>query len=154
MKARPFLDRATVAQWGALAIGVAYIVAGVGGFAVTGFGGFVENTDKAFIGFDLNPFHNIVHLGVGSLLLGVALVPQSSIAEGALLGGGLLYLAAAFLGFINALPILSIASVLAPDNFLHVVSGTAAFAIGLIGSLRTGSGEPEPDRPARGPIHT
>ena len=149
MNARPFLDRASVAQWGALAVGVAYIVAGVGGFAVTGFGGFVENTDKAFIGFDLNPFHNIVHLGVGALLLGVAMVPQSSIAEGALMGGGLLYLLAAFLGFFNQLQILSMNGVLIPDNFLHLVSGSAAFLIGLIGALTTGSGEIEVDRPVR-----
>ncbi len=154
MTTRSFVERASVAQWGALAVGVAYLVAGVGGFAVTGFGGFVENTDYAFLGFDLNPFHNIVHLGVGALLLGVALIPQSSVAEGALLGGGLLYLLAAFLGFIDRLQILSISGALAPDNFLHLASGTVAFLFGLIGSLITGTGRLELDRPARGPVET
>ncbi len=141
-----------MAQWGALVVGAAYLVAGVGGFAVTGFDGFVENTNDAFIGFDLNPFHNIVHLGVGALLLGVALAPQSSLAEGALLGGGLLYLLAAFLGFIDNLQLLSITGALAPDNFLHLASGTAAFLLGLVGSVMTGAGELEADRPVRGPV--
>lgn len=149
MRPRSLPGRMTVARWGALAVGVAYIVAGAGGFIVTGFSGFVENTDASILGFDLNPFHNIVHLGVGALLLGVAMVPQSSIAEGALMGGGLLYLLAAFLGFINQLQILSMNGVLIPDNFLHLVSGSAAFLIGLIGALTTGSGEIEVDRPVR-----
>ena len=77
------------------------------------------------------------------------MVPQSSIAEGALMGGGLLYLLAAFLGFFNQLQILSMNGVLIPDNFLHLVSGSAAFLIGLIGALTTGSGEIEVDRPVR-----
>ncbi len=137
--------RATVAQWAALSIGAAYVFAGAIGFAVTGFEGFVENTDDALIGFDLNPFHNIVHLGIGALLLGVALIRRPPIAEGALLGGGLVYLLAAFLGFADHLPILSIDRALAPDNFLHLASGAGAFLLGLIGALRTGAGKPGQD---------
>lgn len=127
----------SIARLGAGAVGVGYILAGVVGFFVTGFDGFVANTDEALIGFDLNPFHNIVHLVIGGGLLAVAVFPpQAAIAEGALIGGGLVYLLAAFLGFVNHLQILSIDAPLAPDNFLHLVSGSAALLIGMLGALQ------------------
>ena len=46
----------------ALVLGLGYIVVGLAGFAATGFTGFVEDTDETLLGFDVNVFHNIVHL--------------------------------------------------------------------------------------------
>lgn len=113
-----------------------YILIGLIGFVITGFDGFVANQGEALIVFDINPFHNVVHLVVGGGLLAVSLSREAAISEGALLGGGLVYLLAAFLGFIDQLPILAIDSPLAPDNFLHLVSGSAALLIGIAGALQ------------------
>ena len=123
-----------IAQVGAFLVGVVYTAIGVIGFVVTGFGEFVQDTPDDLLGFDLNPFHNVVHLAVGAYLLFVSMLSRVA-SEGALIGGGLVYLVAAILGFNERLPIISISEVHAPDNYLHLASGTAALLIGLIGSL-------------------
>jgi hypothetical protein len=128
---------ASIAKFAALAVGFVYLVIGLVGFAVTGFDGLVANQGEALLGFDLNPFHNIVHLGIGVGLIGVSLAPESAVAEGALIGGGVVYLLAAFLGFVDHLQILSIDDPLAPDNFLHLASGAAALLLGVLGALQT-----------------
>lgn len=122
------------AQLGAALVGVVYLAVGVVGFVVTGFSNFVQDTGDGIIGFDLNPFHNVVHLTVGGYLLIVSMLNRTA-AEGALIGGGLVYLVAAFLGIDERLQIISISSAGAPDNFLHIASGLAAVLIGVISSL-------------------
>lgn len=122
------------AQAGAALVGIVYLIAGVIGFAVTGFDGFVQNGNDTLLGFDVNPFHNLFHLLVGVYLL-IVVTMGRTITEGALIGGGLVYLVAAFLGFFNSLQIISINDVLASDNFLHVVSGSAALLIGIASVL-------------------
>jgi hypothetical protein len=124
----------SIAQLGAGLVGVVYLAIGVIGFAVTGFSSFVQDTGDGILGFDLNPFHNVIHLTVGIYLLLVAKLGRTA-SEGALIGGGLVYLVAAFLGFGNHLEIISISDTGAPDNFLHAASGLAAVLIGLISSL-------------------
>ncbi len=120
-----------IAQLGAAAVGVVYLAAGVIGFFITGFGSFVGNATDSLLSFDINPFHNLFHLLVGVYLLIVTGLNRTA-AEGALIGGGLVYLVAAFLGFDNHLQILSINSATASDNFLHIVSGGSALLIGII----------------------
>lgn len=124
----------SIAQTGAVLVGVPYLAIGVIGFFVTGFGGFVQNGNDSLLGFALNPFHNIIHLAVGGFLVLAARLDRTG-AEGALIGGGLVYLLATFLGFDNRLQILSIDGTYAPDNFLHLVSGVAVLAIGIASAL-------------------
>lgn len=133
----------SIAQIGAVIVGVAYLAIGVIGFAFTGFGNFVQDTGIGILGFDLNPFHNIIHLVVGGYLLFVSRLGRT-ITEGALIGGGLVYIVAAILGLSNHLQIISINSAGAPDNFLHIASGLAALLLGLISSLNN----PETSRDA------
>lgn len=122
------------AQFAALAVGIVYLAVGLIGFAVTGFSGWVVDTREDLLSFDLNGFHNIVHLGVGAILIGVSLVREPTITQGVLIGGGLVYLLAAVLGFTGNLgSLLSIDGKLASDNFLHLVSGAAAVLVGLLG---------------------
>ena len=122
------------AQLGALVVGVAYLLVGLIGFAVTGFTGWVVDTREDLLGFDLNGFHNIVHLGIGAILIGVSLVREPAITQGVLIGGGLVYLLAAVLGFTGNLgDLLSIDGLFASDNFLHLGSGLGAIAFGLLG---------------------
>ncbi|HEX8582118.1 MAG TPA: DUF4383 domain-containing protein, partial [Acidimicrobiales bacterium] len=54
------------AQYIALALGIAFVLAGIVGFFVTGFDDFADtNTNETLLGLELNPLHNIVHLALG-----------------------------------------------------------------------------------------
>ncbi|MBA3370098.1 MAG: DUF4383 domain-containing protein [Thermoleophilaceae bacterium] len=122
------------AQLGALVVGIAYLAAGLLGFAFTGFTGWVIDTREDMLGFDLNGFHNIVHFGIGAILIGVSLIREPTITQGVLIGGGLVYLLAAALGFTGNLgSLLSIDGLFASDNFLHLGSGLGAILFGLLG---------------------
>lgn len=54
------------AQYLALAIGAAYTLTGLVGFALTGFDGFAAPEGPTLLGFEINPLHNIVHLLIGA----------------------------------------------------------------------------------------
>ena len=130
------------AQVFAFVVGVVYLLLGCVGFAVTGLSGFVADDADALLGFDLNVFHNLVHMAIGGYLLVVSRLRDPVIAQGVLIGGGLVFVLAALLGFMNDLQILSIDSGTAPDNFLHLFSGLAAILFGLIGAGVTRSRAP------------
>ena len=117
----------------ALVFGLGYVAIGVVGFVSTGFTGFVQDTNEDLLGFDLNVFHNIVHLAIGAALVVASQLRDVAITQGVLIGVGLFYVVAALLGFIDYLQIISIDSHLAADNFLHLFSGLAATVFGLIG---------------------
>ncbi len=122
-----------ITQVFALVVGVVYLLIGIAGFAVTGFTGLTTDGQDKLLGFDLNVFHNFVHFAIGAGFILVSRLRDPSITQGVVIGGGLVYVLAAALGFINELQILSIDSEFAADNFLHVFSGIAAVAFGLLG---------------------
>lgn len=133
-------DSGNIARPIAALVGVAYILVGIVGFVTTGFGDDVAlNTKADLFGFDLNIFHNIVHLVIGLGLLIGSRARDVVVTQGLLIGGGLVYILAAVLGFLNDLQILSINDGLAADNFLHLGSGLAALLVGLIGARQTGN---------------
>lgn len=123
-------------------VGIVYLLLGVAGFLVTGFGPpFAENGPEALLGvLDVNPVHNLIHAAVGAVLI-VASIGTPSMTQGFLIGGGAVLVLAAILGFADLLPILSIDESLAVDNFLHLVSGLAAVLLGLL----IGERGPAPD---------
>lgn len=127
-------ETGNIAQPFALIVGVTYLLVGLVGFAVTGFTGVVIDGPDSLIGFDLNPFHNLVHIAIGLLLLVVSQLRDPAITQGVLIGGGLVYILAALLGFLNELQITSINDELAADNFLHLFSGLAALMVGILGA--------------------
>lgn len=139
-----------VARGFAVVLGLVYVAVGLIGFVATGFTGpVVLDTDDDLIGFDLNIFHNIVHIALGAILLVAARARDVAITQGVLIGVGLFVVVAALLGFIDYLDnLLSIDGNLAADNFLHLVTGGAAVIFGLIG-VRQQDKEEEPAR-ARG----
>jgi hypothetical protein len=127
-------DRGNVARVFALLLGAGYVVAGVAGFVATGFGaGFTADTNVSLLGFDLNNFHNVVHVAIGGALILVSRLSDVTITQGVLIGVGLFYVLATLLGFLNYLQIISINGSLAADNFLHLFSGATALIFGLIG---------------------
>ncbi len=131
-------QRTSFGQLAAMALGAVYVVVGIAGFVATGFVGFVTNTSDTLLGFDINPMHNLVHLGIGAYLLLMSRF-NTSVTEGALIGVGLVYLLAAYLGFTNNLQIISINSGVALENFNHLVSGLAALGAGLASGIHTSS---------------
>ena len=122
-----------ITQMFALVVGIAYLLIGIAGFAVTGFTGITTDGQDKLLGFDLNVFHNVVHLGIGAGFLAVSRLNDAGITQGVVIGGGLVYVLAAALGFLNELQILSIDTELAADNFLHLFSGIAAVVFGILG---------------------
>ncbi|HEV2891180.1 MAG TPA: DUF4383 domain-containing protein [Frankiaceae bacterium] len=114
----------------ALAIGAAYVLVGLVGFAVTGFDDFAGPTDERLLGvFGLNPLHNVVHLliGFGGLALWRRVDTAKAYGAALVAGYGATFLyGLAVSGRDNAANFLSIN---AADNGLHLVSALAGVAI-------------------------
>jgi Domain of unknown function (DUF4383) len=127
--ARPVSDPTTrdPSQLLALAIGAVYTLVGILGFVVTGLDNFASETDKALLGFEINPLHNLVHLAIG-LALWRRL--DSARTYGWLLaaGYGLAFLYGLFAAGNSDINFLSING---PDNGLHLVSAVAGVAVAL-----------------------
>ena len=126
-----------ITQVFALVVGVVYLLVGVVGFAVTGFTGLTTDGTDKLIGFDLNVFPNVVHLAIGAGFIVVSRLRDPTITQGVVIGGGLVYVLAALLGFLNELQILSIDTEFAADNFLHLFSGVAAVLFGVVGARQS-----------------
>ena len=125
--------RSSPAHLFALVGGAVYVLGGIIGFAITGVTGFAENSDKALLVFDINPFHNVVHLGIGAFLIGASRVKGPDVTAGIVIGSGIVLLLATALGALGALDnLLSIDDRLAADNFLHLGTAIAAIAIGSL----------------------
>jgi hypothetical protein len=114
--------------------GLFYVAIGVIGFFVTGFTGFTQNTSDTLLGFAINPFHNLVHIGIGLFLIIMTTAFTTAVAEGAVLGVGIFYIAAFAIGVVakDNLTILSMYGAGDLENFNHIVNGVALFTIGLI----------------------
>lgn len=112
------------AQSFALVSAVVYLAAGVIGFAVTGFDDFAGITDEKVVILAVNPLHNIVHLTLGAVYaLGIASAERARQVN-LLVGAGLL--AAFVLGVAGGAEFINIDAVSEPDNWLHVVWGSAS----------------------------
>jgi hypothetical protein len=120
------------AQWLAFAIGAAYLLIGIFGFAVTGFDGFAEPRGDLLFGvFEVNPLHNVVHLAIG--LAGLAMWGR---LDGARAYGWLLAIGygAAFIYGLFVAGTDQPENVLAlneADNWLHAISALAGLGIAL-----------------------
>jgi hypothetical protein len=127
-------SRDNVARPIALVLGVVYLAAGLIGFAVTGFHGFVTSGGSSIIGLHLNVFHNIVHIAIGAILIVAARLPDATMTQGILLGVGIVYVVATVMGFLGKLPIIAVTTAGNGDNFLHLASAALALFGGLAGA--------------------
>ncbi|MEP6759777.1 MAG: DUF4383 domain-containing protein [Sporichthyaceae bacterium] len=113
--------------------GVVYLVVGLVGFAVTGFGQFADtNTEDKLVFFEINPLHNIVHLAIGALLLFAAMKSVSA-AKGANTLVGAVYLLVGVIGLFiaNDTSEANILSLNGADNVLHFASALVLLGVGL-----------------------
>lgn len=125
----------TQAQLFALAFGVVYLIVGLVGFAVTGLDNFADaKGDNALLGLDLNPLHNIVHIGLGAVWIAAA--RTHAMAKMINVAFGVVLLLVAILGFAEAVVDELIAANQA-DNFLHVVTAILSLAFGTVAAERS-----------------
>ena len=120
------------AQYLALLVGLAFVGAGIAGFFVTGFDGWIDrDTGQTLLGLEINPLHNVVHLAIG--LGGLALWWTLA---GARTYGLLLFLGygATFVYGLFAVdnPDLNILSLNTADNWFHLASALVGLVIAVL----------------------
>jgi Domain of unknown function (DUF4383) len=131
----------TTEQSYSLMAGALYVVGGILGLFLTGFATFTEMTNQSLGIFMVNPFHNIVHLGLGTfwLLAAFALTPAGT--EGLNIALGVVCALATVLGFLGLFSLLSIPAGVSADNFLHLITALATVIFGC-GLSKAASGQP------------
>lgn len=123
----------TTNQMFGYAFGAVYVLVGLLGFAVTGGVGFASPDGNLLLGiFEVNPLHNIVHLGIGAAFIGGAAggLQTSRMVNSAI---GAVYLLVGVVGLLipreDAINILALNMA---DNGLHLVTGAAALAVAMM----------------------
>ena len=122
----------TVAQSFALLIGAGLIALGVLGFV---FGGTAFDTGDNvkgddFLIFEVNGWHNVVHIVTGAFLVVVS-IRAAAAAIGALIFG-VVYAAVAVWGFADGNDVAGLVATDTADNWLHVGLGAAGVLVGLV----------------------
>ena len=121
-----------------LVIGAIYLLVGIVGFFVTGFDDFFgHDTNETILGFEVNPFHNIVHILIGAAGLALARTLAGARTYGWLLAVG--YGATFVYGLFAVGQTWDFLSLNWADNWLHLVSALAGLAIAL-GPVRSAVG--------------
>ena len=126
------MEGRTLAQVYALALGVVLVLVGIIGFLAEP--SFAVG-DKAHRGtlilFDVNGWHNVVHLLSG--VAGIALAGTAAKARLFCIGYGIVYVVVTILGFIvgDGGLLLSLIPINTADNLLHGAIALTALAIGL-----------------------
>jgi hypothetical protein len=138
----------TPAQIYALVFGITLLVAGVAGFfADSSFGDLgsgVQGDD--LIVFEVNGWHNLVHIASGAL--GLALMGTAAGARAYALGFGAVYLVVTIWGFIDGNDVLGLIPVNSADNWLHVAIAVTGILAGLASDPRRYTGTARTTRPA------
>lgn len=124
----------TPAQLYALVFGAVLLLAGIIGFFVEGgtsfaVGSAAESEKGTLILFDINGWHNIVHLASGAVGLAMAGSPAS--ARIFAIGFGVVYALVTVLGLALDSPILQLIPINGADNVLHLVIAVIGIAAGL-----------------------
>jgi hypothetical protein len=120
----------TLAQLFCLVTGIVLVVVGIVGFFVNStFNASPGVSGDELIVFEVNGWHNIVHLATGAFLLFMAASARTAIL-GALIFG-VLYVVVTLYGFIDGDDILTIVPINTADNFLHLALAIVAIAVGL-----------------------
>jgi len=125
-------------------VGAALVIAGIIGFFYEASfdTGSSLSSDEALGLLAVNGWHNLVHLGVGVILL----IGANSAAREFALGVGLLYLVLAVWGFSvtdNGFgDILNLVPINTEDNFLHLILGLTGVAAGA--ATPKAAGRPAP----------
>jgi Domain of unknown function (DUF4383) len=123
----------TPAQLYALLFGAVLLAVGVVGFAVDSSfdtGTAIEGDELLL--FEVNGWHNLVHIASG--VLGLALAGSRSGARLFALGFGAVYLVVTVWGFVDGSSVLGLLTVNTADNFLHLSIAAVGLGAGLASS--------------------
>lgn len=126
----------TPAQIYALVFGVVLVVVGiVGFFADASFGDLGSGVEgDELIWFEVNGWHNIVHLASG--LIGLAVFASRPGARAYALGFGAVYLVVTIWGFVDGSDVAGLIPVNTADNWLHLGISAAGILSGLASDPR------------------
>lgn len=125
----------TPAQLYALIFGAVLLLIGILGFFVSpsfAVGEAVEANKGSLLGFEINGWHNVIHLVSGAVGLAMAGNPVS--ARLFALGFGAVYALVAVLGLLTSSPLLGIVPINAADNVLHLLLAVIGIGAGLASS--------------------
>ena len=121
----------TPAQLYSLIFGAVLLLAGVLGFIVdSGFGdlGSGVHGDELVL-FEVNGWHNLVHIASG--LVGLAVAARPAPARLFALGFGAVYLLVTIIGMLDGDSIFGLLAINGADNVLHLLIALAGIAAGL-----------------------
>jgi hypothetical protein len=132
----------TPAQWFCYLVGPVLLLVGILGFLADGTFDTANSVDTdmggnadgelqgdSFLGFEVNGWHNIVHILSGLLLLAAA--PKRKTAKTVALVFGVLYAIVTLIGMIDGNDILGILPVNPADNILHLLLSAGAILAAL-----------------------
>jgi hypothetical protein len=121
----------TPAQMYALVFGATLLLVGIIGFAVNAdfdTGSKVGTGDKLIV-FEVNGWHNLVHIASG--LVGLAMFRRNDTARLYALGFGAVYLLVTIIGFADGSDVIGLIPVNGADNVLHLAIAALGIAAGL-----------------------
>ena len=130
----------SLAQWFCLIVGITLIVVGVLGFFAepkfdTAIGGEPGDLDgEDLIIFEVNGWHNVVHLASGLFLL--AFAARHAAARTAALAFGAIYGVVTVIGLADGKDVLGLLPVDPADNVLHILLTISALAAGAMSPTR------------------
>jgi hypothetical protein len=128
--------RAGGRTWGEIvtaALGAVYLVVGVAGFSVTGGLGVADTEGSKLLGlFEVNPLHNVVHLGIGAALVISYLAGRKAVGIVATLIGAV-YLVVGLSGPFATGTDANILALNSLDHALHLGSAAVLLAAGING---------------------
>ncbi len=122
----------TLAQIYSLALGAVLVLVGILGFLVEPSFAVGDDAQRGtLIAFDINGWHNVVHLLSG--IVGLAMAKTAASARLFAIGYGVVYLVVTALGFIvgDGGLLLSIIPINTADNLLHLAIAVSGIAIGM-----------------------
>ncbi len=124
----------TPAQLYALVFGAVLLLVGIVGFFLSASfatGDAVAQEKETLILFDINGWHNVVHLLSG--IIGLAMAGSAASARMFAIGYGVVYVLVTILGFIvgDGGLLLSIIPINTADNLLHIAIAASGIAVGL-----------------------
>ena len=122
----------TLAQVWAMVLGGVLVLVGILGFLVEPSFGIGDNAERGIlIFFDINGWHNVVHLLSG--IVGIAMAGTAAKARLFAIGYGVVYVLVTILGFIvgDGGLLLSIIPINTADNLLHIAIALTGIGVGL-----------------------
>ena len=126
------MEGKTLAQIYVLVLGAVLVLVGILGFLVEPSFGIGDNAERGIlIAFDINGWHNVVHLLSG--IIGLAMAGSAASARMFAIGYGVVYVLVTILGFIvgDGGLLLSIIPINTADNLLHIAIAASGIAVGL-----------------------